>query len=53
MELQKILCIQVFVNIDKAHYTKMSALCVHMKLHEKYCEKHTKFGGMDKGDFVA
>ena len=35
--------------VDMIHYTKLSALCVHMILHEKYSGKNTNFGGMDKG----
>ena len=35
--------------MDMVHYTKMSAVCVHMNLHEKYSGKDTNFGGMDKG----
>ena len=38
---------------DIIHYTKMSILCVHMILHEKYTVNCTIFGGTDKGDFTS
>ena len=38
---------------DIVHYTKMSALCVHMNLYEKYSEINTNFGGIDKGIFTS
>ena len=38
---------------DILHYTKMSILCVHMILHEKYTVNCTIFGGTDEGDFAS
>ena len=46
-----VLCIQVYLHIDIAYYTKMSARWVHMILYEKYLQKHMNFGGMDKYGF--